>query len=621
VRSTLRRGVPAAIAVVLALVSVIPVAAAPADVRASDAKAHGGRLIVLWRDHAPADLGIGGVRRMAKTPMRQRSVITAMPGQAGVVARDLRRDPRVLSVVPDARIKAADWPADPPDDPRYGEQDDLDQINVPDAWPTTTGDPGVVVAVIDSGVDLAHPDLAGVAVTDPRNEIWNTTDVTDDLGHGTHVAGTIFAQTDNTVGIAGIAPTSTLMPIKVLDESGFGSVSDLLDGMDWARTHGADIINISITGFLTPEQVALVQPTFTAARAAGILTVAAAGNSGERLVEYPGALRGVVSVSAVDETDALAEFSSFNRGVDLAAPGVETLSTALGDYERASGTSMASPHVAGGAALVWSARPGLDVAELEAVLRESSLDLGDPGRDDRFGSGRLDVLAALSEPVPDPLPDLEPEPGITDPLEFTFTSPTVPVTQTKTSFTVSWTASHEVIAGQLARYRYFLIGGVCPSDVDFPDDLVLLDFTSPITDTGLAPGSCYRWSVIGIDEEAQIADAISAPVTVVDRTRPTIRSRTPRPGATGVSRTSNIKVTFSEAVRGVSSTTVRLKNLRTGFWVRAKVTYSSSTRTATLDPALSMYRNERYAVYVTSGIRDIAGNRFTSTSWSFRTRP
>ena len=619
--SDLRRVLPVAIATVLALVSVIPVAAATPDVRASDARAHDGRLIVLWRDQAPSKVDIGGVRRVAKSQTRQRSVVTALPGQAGIVARELRRDPRVLSVVPDAQVKAADWPADPPDDPRYDEQADLDQINVPEAWPTTTGDPGVVVAVIDSGVDLDHPDVAGVAVTDPRNEIWNNTDVTDDLGHGTHVAGTIFAQTDNTIGIAGIAPSSMLMPIKVLDESGFGSVSDLLDGVDWARTHGADIINISITGFLTPEQVALVQPTFTAARSAGILTVAAAGNSGERIVEYPAALHGVVSVSAVDPSDALAEFSSFNRGVDISAPGVETLSTALGDYERASGTSMATPHVAGGAALVWSARPALDVAEVEAVLRESSVDLGDPGRDDRFGSGRLDVLAALSEPVPDPLPDLEPAPGITDPLEFTFTSPTAPVTQTRTSFTVSWTASHEVIAGQLVRYQYYLIGGVCPSDVDFPDDLFLLDFTSPITDAGLAPGSCYRWSVIGIDEEAQIAEAFSAPVTVVDRTRPTIRSRTPRPNATGVSRTSNVKVTFSEPVRGVSSTTVRLKNLRTGFWVRAKVTYSSSTRTATLDPTLSMYRNERYAVYVTSGIRDIAGNRFASTSWSFRTRP
>ena len=144
----------------------------------------------------------------------------AKPGQAGAVARALRADPRVVAVVPDALVKASDWPADGlPNDPRFGQQHDLEQIHVPETWPTTTGDPGIVVAVIDSGVDLTHPDIAGVSLVAPRNEIWNNTDVGDDVGHGTHVAGTIFARTDNARGIAGIAPTSTLMPIKVLDET------------------------------------------------------------------------------------------------------------------------------------------------------------------------------------------------------------------------------------------------------------------------------------------------------------------------------------------------------------------------------------------------------------------
>ncbi len=410
------------------------------------------------------------------------------------------------------------------------------------------------------------------------------------------------------------------MPIKVLDEFGFGSFADLLDAVDWARTHGADIINMSLGGDLDPAQVALVQPTFSAARSAGILTVAASGNTGTPLIEYPAALHGVVSVGAVDGSDALADFSTFNRGVDITAPGVETLSTAFGDYERASGTSMATPHVAGGAALVWSARSGLDVAELEAVIRTSSVDLGEPGRDNSYGSGRLDVLAALTEPVPDPLPDLEPAPGNTDPLTFTFTSPTSTVTQSGSSYTVAWTASHEVIAGQLVRTQWNLNSGSCPDEFEFPDDQVVLDFVSPILDTGLATGACYRWTVIGIDEEGQIAIATSAGVKVVDRTKPTIRSRNPNANATGVVRSTSVKVTFSEPVRGVSSTTVRLKNLRTGSWVRAKVTYAAGSRTATLDPTLSMFRNERYGVFVSSTIRDPSGNRLSATSWSFRTR-
>jgi hypothetical protein len=281
---------------------------------------------------------------------------------------------------------------------------------------------------------------------------------------------------------------------------------------------------------------------------------------------------------------------------------------------------MAAPHVAGAAALVWSARPGLDVEELEAVLRVSSVDLGEPGRDDLFGSGRVDVAAAVDVAVPDPLPDLEPAPGITDPLKMAFTSPAASTTQTSTRVTVSWTASHEVVAGQLLRVQWLLVNGLCPPSYEFPDDIIVLDFDSPIVETGLAAGACYRWMLLGIDEEAQIAEAISPPVRIVDRTKPAITSRSPLPGATGVSRSANVRVTFSEPVRGISSTTVRLKNLRTGFWVRAKVTYSARTRSATLDPALAMYGGDRYGVYLGNGIRDLSGNRLTPVSWSFRTR-
>lgn len=616
---SLRRPMSVLLATVLLLVAVMPAAAAP-PVRASDVAAPGGRLIVMWRDPAPHRISVAGVARVASSGSR-RSVVVADPGKAGTVARTLRNDPRVLAVVPDAHVTATDWPIDaPPDDPEYGNQPDLEQVHVPETWPTTTGDPGIVIAVIDTGVDLTHPDLAGVTTVAPRNEIWNTTDVTDDVGHGTHVAGTIFARTDNARGIAGIAPTSTLMPIKVLDETGSGEMSDVLDAVDWARTHGADIINLSLGGTLTPDQVAFVQPTFSTARSAGILVVAASGNSGSGMVEYPAALQGVVSVGAVDGSDAFADFSTFNRGVDLTAPGVNTISTVPGNYDRMSGTSMATPHVSGGAALVWSARPLLNVAELEAVLRTSAKDLGDPGRDNRFGSGRLDVLAALNGPVPDPLPELEPAPGITDPLVVTFTSPTAPVTQSKSTFTVSWTTSHAVIDGLLIRQKWNLVGGTCPDDLDLADAVTFLELLSPTVESGLSPGACYRWTILAVDEESQIADATSAAVRVVDTTRPTITGRSPGRSATGVPRTASVKITFSEPVRGVSSSTLRLKNLQTGLWVRAKVTYSASKRTATIDPSMTMFRNARYGVYVLSGIRDLSGNRLATTSWSFRSR-
>ena len=630
--SGFRRRAATLLALVIGIVAVLPASAAAPPVRASDADAPDGRLVVIWRDAAPARIDIPGVAKTFRSRSTQRSVAVAKTGQAGAVAARLRSDPRVLAVVPDGVVEALDWPASgAPDDTLYPDQEDLPQIGVPDAWSTSTGADDVVVAIIDSGFDLTHPDLAGVDVVSPRNETWNTTDIVDTYGHGTHVAGTIFARTDNATGIAGIAPDATLMPIKVLDDGGYGWISDVLDGVDWARTHGADIINLSLGGSLLPEQQVLFQSTFTAAREAGILVVAASGNGGSPLMYFPAGLDGVVSVGAVDATDTVAEFSTFNRAVDLSAPGVDTLSTSLtgpvgeivdpSGYTRLAGTSMASPHVAGVAALVWAARPGLTVEELEAVLRASAFDLGEPGRDDSYGSGRIDAAAALDEAIPDPIPDLEPIPrGWDGPLTLDFTAPSAPVRQTATSYTVSWTLSHPVVEGILERYAWRLEGGVCPDEFwAEPWDIEWFPMDSPSLQTGLVAGSCYRWNAYAYDEAGQFVDQMSDPVTIVDRTAPRITRRSPTSGQQGVVRSTSVRITFSEPVRGVSGTTLKLRNLRTGLYVRAKVTYSASKRTATINPVLSMYGGTRYRVYVRSGIKDLSGNRLPTGYWTFRT--
>lgn len=625
--SRFRRSATILVALALAMVGIPTVASATPGVRAADSAAPGGRLVVVWRERAPLKLTLAGVRMNRASPGSQRSVVTASAGRAGQVAASLRADPRVIAVVPDAVVHASGWPADgPPSDSLYGQQEDLAQIHVPEVWPTTTGDPSVVVAIIDTGVDLSHPDLAGVTVVSPRNETFNNTDVTDVIGHGTHVAGTIFARTNNATGIAGIAPNSALMPIKVLDGAGSGFFSDVLDGVDWARTHGADVINLSLGAALTAEQIALFQPTFSAARAAGILVVAAAGNSGNPLMYYPAGLIGVVSVAAVDASDVQADFSTFNRAVDISAPGVETLSTVptaddpIG-YERFSGTSMASPHVAGVAALVWANRPSLGVAQLEAVLRASATDLGTPGRDDHYGSGRVDAAAALVAPVPSPLPDLDPAPGPSGPFTVAFTAPVAPVSQLSTTFTVAWTTSHEAIDGLLVRLFWPLgRGGACPGEDQF-SDYVILPFVNPTEDTGLEPGFCYRYEVLAIDENSEFGDVISAPITILDHTRPTIQSRTPKPGASHVPGKSSPRVVFSEPVNGVSATTLRLKNVATDKWVKIKVTYDARTSTATIDPVLWMFPGRRYAIYATTGIHDGSGNHLLATHWSFTTNP
>ena len=372
----------------------------PVEVRAADAAPPGGRLIVTWRSGGPGTHGV----RSGRTSAPRRTVVVAAPGTAASLAASLRANPEVASVVPDSIVRAADWPqSGAPNDVDFAAyQQDLTLTRVPDAWRITTGTPTTIVAILDSGYTASHPDLASVPLVAPYNEILKTADVTDVRGHGTHVAGTIAAAANNGIGIAGIAPGVSLMPVKVLDDTGSGNFSDVLDGVDYAVAHGASVINLSLGGTLTAAAVAAFQPTFDAAAAAGVLVVAAAGNTGDATLDYPAAFDHVISVGATDNAttnpNGIASFSTRNASVDIAAPGVAILSTLPnGGYESWSGTSMATPHVAAVAALVRSVHPTWTVAKVETDLEETAVDLGAPGRDDLFGYGRIDAGAALSD--------------------------------------------------------------------------------------------------------------------------------------------------------------------------------------------------------------------------------
>ena len=556
--------------------------------RTADAAAFEGRLIVVWKGEAPRTLHMAGVASTSPMERPMRSVVTTKPGRSAAVARSLRADPRVLAVVPDAQLSFLDWPADGnPSDTRYGEQGDLAQIGVPEAWTTTRGDPSVVVAVIDSGIDLTHPDLDGVAVVDPRNMVWNNDDVSDQVGHGTHVMGTIVAETNNGEGIAGIAPDSTLMPIKIADDSGFVAFSDMLDGVDWAREHGADVINMSLGGALTVDQVALGQPTFTAARDAGILMVAAAGNDATQIRMYPASFAGVVSVSAVDSTDTIAEFSNIGRAVDIAAPGVDLLSTIPGgDYALGSGTSMSSPHVAGVAALIRAARPGLDVDEVEAVLRASAVDLGAPGHDMVYGDGRVDAAAALVEPVPDPIPDLDP-PAPFPPLTLSFIAPAAKVTQTATDYTVLLDIGHEVVDSIALLGSWAQTNGHCKDDGKVrvqgahlrPDDPAPQPEAGPLLPgvrRGRGRGPQLQRGHLAADQDPR-RDAAGD------------RGAGPRAGKHHVSRSANVRIRFSEPVV-LKGTPAVIRNAHTGKAVAAKATWDAKTSTLVLDPTKALQR-------------------------------
>ena len=218
--------------------------------------------------------------------------------------------------------------------------------------------------------------------------------VTDDFGHGTHVAGIAAAATNNGIGIAGVSWGARVMPVKVLDQYGNGWYSDIADGIVYAADNGAKIINLSLGGAAASQTLCQAAAY---AQQKGALLVAATGNAGAAVL-YPAACDGVLAVAATDRSDQRASFSNYGPEVDLAAPGVDIYSTWpwLDGYFTKSGTSMAAPHVSGVAALVWSRWPEWDNIEVSRRIMETAVDVDVSGWDPYTGWGRLDAAAALA---------------------------------------------------------------------------------------------------------------------------------------------------------------------------------------------------------------------------------
>lgn len=241
----------------------------------------------------------------------------------------------------------------------------VDRIDAEKAQSAAQGE-GVKVAIIDSGIDLDHPDLAG-RVAGGYNVLSPGASYDDDFGHGTHVAG-IVAASNNSQGSVGVAPLADLYAVKVLDSTGAGFVSNIIKGINWAADNGMQIINLSLTA---PTDVPSLREAVSAAVSRGIVVVVAAGNDGGA-VKYPAAYPEVIAVAATDQADALASWSARGPEIDLAAPGASIYSTyAGGIYKLMRGTSMAAPHVTGAASLILS-QASLGPAEVRQKLIDSA---------------------------------------------------------------------------------------------------------------------------------------------------------------------------------------------------------------------------------------------------------
>lgn len=308
---------------------------------------------------------------------------------------DLAASPEVEWAELDSEVRALATTQDPWSARLWG----LDAVKAQLAWTVQTGSCAIPVAVIDTGL---RPDLIDFGGRILAGRGWDfandDNDPQDKHGHGTHVAGTVAANANNLVSVAGVAPSTCFFAVKVLSDSGSGSMEDLAAGIVYAANQGAKVINMSLGCDCTSNAV---EEAMAYAASKDVVIIAAAGNDGVEGVLYPASSPWAIGVGAVDSNLNLAEFSNRGEGLDLVAPGVEIVSTFHdGESCLGSGTSMATPHVAGVAALLRAAKPSWNRTQITNLLLQSCRDLGTPGIDPTFGHGLVDAFAALQQADP-----------------------------------------------------------------------------------------------------------------------------------------------------------------------------------------------------------------------------
>ena len=336
--------------------------------------------------------------------------VVRVSGDPAVVSRRLNRSALVAYAEPNFILRATAVPNDPLFSELYGFNNtgqtggtsDAD-IDAPEGWDAAGlgGFPaggGVKIGIVDTGIDQTHPELSGKTVDCGASfgGIVTSGACADDNMHGTHVAGTIAAKANNATGVAGVAFNSNLSICKALyTAAGTGLTSDVAACIAWVHARGAKVISMSLGGGASTTLQNAVAAAWENGGANGSVLVAAAGNDGDSTVNYPAGYAQVVSVAATDHNDARASFSNTNADVEIAAPGVNVLSTIPGgQYAELSGTSMATPHVSAVTGVIWQLFPGSTASSIRSRLDAAVNDLGPAGRDATFGFGRVNLCKA-----------------------------------------------------------------------------------------------------------------------------------------------------------------------------------------------------------------------------------
>ncbi len=441
-------------------------------------------------------------------PIRVKRIKIPAEARAKVKAI-LAKNPRIAFVEENYLAE----PALVPNDTSYASQWHLPKIAAPAGWDITTGSSTVDVAILDTGVDPDHPDLAGKLLPG-YNFYTYTTDTHDVYGHGTKVAGSAAAITNNGIGVAGVAWKNPIMPLVITDTTGYATYTRMANAIIYAADHGVRIINISFGG--TSSSTTL-QSAVDYAWNKGAVIFASAGNYNTSTPYYPAACNNVVSVAATDANDAKASFSNYGTTIDIAAPGVSILATADGGgYASVSGTSFSSPIAAGLGALILSVNPTLSNAQVVDIITKNADDIGTPGFDQYFGYGRINVLKSLTA-AQSAVPASD------------TTAPTVAITSPSSSSTVKASVAVAVAAADNV--------GVAKVELRINGALFATSATAPFSfswDTTTAPDGTYTLEATDYDTAGNVGTSGSVPVKVanaVDTIAPTVAITSPANGA------------------------------------------------------------------------------------------
>lgn len=356
------------------------------------------QVIVKFSSETSSEIKKRSIRRVDAKVIGEIPVlgVTILQVPDGVVQKsinELLQESGVIYAEPNYFVEATDII---PNDPGWGNQYNLTAIHAPSGWELNTGAVWVTIAIVDSGVDLTHPDLF-VRILPGYDFVNNDNDPQDDNGHGTHVAAIAAASSNNAVGISGVNWGANILPIKVLDSSGNGTYSNVANGIVWATDQGAQVINLSLGGG-SPSSV--LSDAVDYAYNHGVMLIASTGNAGAPAVLYPAAYSATIAVGATDSTNTWAGFSNYGTEVDVVAPGANIYSAYLGGaYGYRSGTSLSAPHVSGLAAILWGI-PGNSPDHIRMLIESTSLDLGYPGWDEFYGFGLIQMDAAIQQALP-----------------------------------------------------------------------------------------------------------------------------------------------------------------------------------------------------------------------------